>query len=857
MNLMWRTDRSTENERINSLNIMNASSKYFRPSSLALLLSIATAAVASLPVQAETEEPLELQKYAVTGTHISRTDIEGMLPVFVMNREEIEQSGATTVNELFSKVVYNAAGIVDEKFTQGFAPASAGVDLRGLGVSRTLVLVDGRRTPVFPFGQDGSSSFVDLNLLPLGAVERVEILKDGASAIYGSDAIAGVVNIITRKDYEGVGLSASYGQSSEGDGEEGLLNITGGVSSDKGNITLGLEYLDRDPVWSKDRDISDSAFGPIDDRSSAGNPGSTIRAAGFPEADPRCPAGSFDALGGPASLCRYDFAPHTTLIPEAERLGLTASGSYDISSTLTVFARANYTNSDSERDLAPSSGLFDVAGTNPNTIYPGEDVQIIYRLLELGPRTDEFETDAYNLLVGLNGLFRDWEWEFGVGGGEIDTDIRGTNGYATQAAVQNAIDNGTLNVYGSSPTLNPDAISYETRRDGESELFYADFTVTGDLLMMEHGPLSAAFGLNYRDEEFSDEFDPVTESGAVLGIGGISADGDRDSKSAFAEFTIPVTSDLEVQLAGRYDDYSDFGSTVNPKLGLRWQPRDNLLLRASAGTGFKAPTLQELYAKEIFSFESVFDPMTGTVVEVPTLSSGNPDLDAEESDNYSLGLVWDVTNAWDMSIDWWRIKNEDAVTSDPQFYVNNSSLYPENVIRDPADNIVVIFSPFQNVAAQKVWGIDFSSGVDWMTPRHGNFGLNVVASYLGSFEVEPVPGAGFTDIAGDDGRPRVRGQSRLNWNKADYEAVATINYTGGYDRPDANDDIASWTTVDTRLGWQPRSLRGGKISFGIDNVFDREPPKDPFLEGWPFMNRALHNPRGRFFYIGYTHEFGP
>lgn len=826
---------------------------------MALLLSIMTGTVATLggaTAQAEQETPLELQKYAVTGTHISRTDMEGMLPVFVMNRDEIDKSGATTVNELFSKVIYNAAGIVDEKFTQGFAPASAGVDLRGMGVSRTLVLVDGRRTPLFPFGQDGSSSFVDLNLIPLGSVERVEILKDGASAIYGSDAIAGVVNIITRKDYEGVDMSLSYGQTTEGDGEEGLLSLVGGISNARSNLTVGLDYLNRNPVWSKDRDISDSAFGAIDDRSSAGNPGSTIRAAGYPEADPRCPPGSLDPLGGPASLCRYDFAPYTTLIPEAERLGLMASGNVDISSSLTFFARANYTHSDSERDLAPASGLFDVAGTNPKTIYPGEDVQIIYRLTELGPRTDEFETDAYNLLAGLNGMYRDWEWELGVGGGNIDTEIRGTNGYATQSAVQNAIDNGTLDVYGSTTTLNPDAISYETKREGESTLYYADFKVIGDILMMEHGPLSAAFGIGYRNEDFSDKFDPVTSSGAVLGIGGISSDGDRHSKSAFAEFTLPVLSELEVQLAGRYDHYSDFGGTFNPKLGLRWQPRNDLLLRASAGTGFKAPTLQELYSKEIFSFESVYDPVNSAVVEVPTLASGNRDLDAEESDNYSLGLVWDVRRNWDVSVDWWSIKNEDAVTNDPQFYVNNSNLYPGNVLRDPTGNIVVIFSPFQNVAAQKLWGIDLGSNVDWNTERSGDFRLSVNASYLGSFKVEPVPNAGFDDIAGDDGRPRIRGQSKLNWDRNDYDAALILNYVGDYERTSTKDDVSSWTTVDTQFGWQPRSLQGGKVSLGIENIFDREPPNDPYLEGWPFFNRALHDARGRFFYLKYSHEFG-
>jgi outer membrane receptor protein involved in Fe transport len=316
-----------------------------------------------------------------------------------------------------------------------------------------------------------------------------------------------------------------------------------------------------------------------------------------------------------------------------------------------------------------------------------------------------------------------------------------------------------------------------------------------------------------------------------------------------------VLRDLEVQLAGRYDHYSDFGSTVNPKLGLRWQPRENLLLRGSAGTGFKAPTLQELYSKEIFSFESVYDPVRDEVVEVPTLASGNRKLDAEESDNYSLGVVWDVTSAWDMSLDWWKIKNDDAVTNNPQFYVNNSDLFPENVIRGPDDEIVVVFSPFQNVAAQKLWGLDFNTGVSWGMQQAGDFHFDITATYLGSFEVEPVSGAGYDEIAGDDGRPRVRGQSRLNWNKGDFDAVVTVNYTGGSERPDADDDIASWTTFDTQLGWMPPSLHGGKVTFGIDNIFDRDPPSDPFLEGWPFMNRALHDPRGRFFYLRYSHEF--
>ena len=806
------------------------------------------------PACADSEQLLEFEKFAVTGTHIQRTELEGVLPVVVLDRTAIDQSGATSVNELFSKVIYNAAGIVDEKFNQGFAPASAGIDLRGLGVSRTLTLIDGRRMPVFPFGQDGSSSFVDINLIPLSAIERVEILKDGASAIYGSDAIAGVVNIILRKDFEGVDFSGLYGQTSEGDADEGHAGFTTGFSGDRGNVTFGFDVIDRNPVWSKNRDISESSLGPIDDRSRAGNPGTTIRAAGFPEPDPRCPPGRISPEKGP--FCLYDFGADTTLIPETQRVGLTGSGNYDITDTVNLFARANHTYSRTERNLAASTGSFAVSGTNPNTIYPGEDVDVIYRLKELGPRTDEFETDAYNLLAGVRGVVRDWDWELGAGWGKIDTNSKGTSGYATQDSVQSAVDNGTLNLYGPSPNLDADAVSYRTRRDGESRLYFFDFKAGADIMEMKHGALSVAVGAEYRDEDFSDSFDPVTESGDVLGIGGISSDGDRHATSTFLELSVPALSDVELQLAGRYDYYSDFGSTFNPKLGVNWRPLDNVLLRASAGTGFKAPTLQELYSEEIFSFESVFDPVTGEVVEVPTLASGNDDLDAEQSDNYSLGLVWDVTSAWDIGVDVWKIKNKDTVTNDPQFYVNNSNLFPENVIRDPSGNIVVVFSPFQNVAQQEVWGVDFDTGVDWATGRAGDFRFSVTGSYLGAFDVEAVEGEGFDDVAGDDGRPRVRGQGIIGWNRAAYDASLTVNYISGYDRPDADDSIGDWTTFDTQFNWSPRALSGGTVSLGAENLFDNQPSKDPFLEAWPFFNRALHNPRGRFLYLRYRYAYG-
>ncbi len=800
------------------------------------------------------DQPVELQKLEVTGSRIKRADIEGIAPVVVLNREYIDRTGAETVSELFRDVIFNNSGLIDETFTQGFAPASAGIDLRGLGVNRTLVLIDGRRVPLFPFGQDAHSSFVDVNLISLGAIERIEILKDGASAIYGSDAIAGVVNIITRKDAEGADLSVRYGGTSENDGQEGSFNISGGLNGEGSNLTVGFDYLKRKEVKSKDRDISASANGPIDDRSIAGKPGTTIRAAGFPEPDPRCPPGSQD--GSP--FCVYDFAPWTTLIPEVERIGVNASGYYDLSDDLRFFASALYTNSDSSRDLAASSGFFGVSGDNPNTIYPGEDVGIIYRVQELGSRTDNFHTDFGNGVVGLSGVYRDWDWESSLSGGKVKTKVRGVSGYATGSAVQEAIDDGTLNVYGDSPNFDSDSVSYKTKRDGESKLYSADFRATGDLYEMEHGALALAVGAEYHHEDYSDKWDPVTASGEVLSIGGTSGDGDRDSSGAYLELSVPVLSELELQLAGRYDHYSDFGGTFNPKAGLRWQPKRNLLLRASAGTGFKAPSLQELYSGEIESFEGVFDPETGEVVEVVSMSGGNRDLDAEKSDNYSLGAVWDITNSWNLAVDYWRIKTDDAVTSSPQYYVDNEDLYPDNVVRDDDGNLIAVFSPYENVSAQKAWGIDANTGSSWNTDRAGVFGLNIGAAYLGSFKQEPVPGAGYTDLAGKNGRPEWRGQGVLTWSRQAYAASLIVNYVGSYDRVLEGTDnvkVDSWTTVDAQFNWSPTAFQGGKITVGATNLFDEEPPEDPYLEGWPFFNRALHSARGRFLYAQYGHEF--
>jgi outer membrane receptor protein involved in Fe transport len=800
-----------------------------------------------------------IEELLVTGSRIARNEVFETAPVAVYDRDDIAMSNATTLNEFLRDLSIVPAGTVDDTFTQGFAPASAGINLRGMGVSRTLVLLDGRRMSVFPFAQEGSESFVDINLIPLGSIDRIEVLKDGASALYGADAVTGVVNIVTRRYEEGLNLSARYGQTGEGDGEEALASLNWGILGQRGRASLGLDVFDRSRVDASDRSLTASANGPIDDRSGAGSPGSVIRpaVAPFPVAEPRCPAENIVSIGGPATLCSFDFAPFVTLIPETQRIGAHASGEFDLSPSVLAFARAVFSRSESERALAPApiSDLLFVDPTNPNNIYPGEPVLVIYRFVELGPRVDEFETNALNAIVGVSGEIGEWQWESAISASIIDSSVTGINGYATQADMQAAVDAGTLNPFGDSPSFDATSVSVTTRRDGEARLYGFDTRANGDLHAMTHGMLQAAVGIELRSEEFSDFFDPLTESGVVMGIGGTSGEGDRDVVASYGELLVPVLPGVELQVAARLDHYSDFGSTFNPKLGAAWRPSENLLVRANLGTGFKAPALHELYSRDIVSFSSIFDPVTASVEEVQTTASGNADLDAEETRNYGLGVVWDANDTWQVGLDYWWIRNDNAVTSNAQYYVDNEALFPANIVRDGTGTIVEVFAPFRNVAEQKLQGFDLLARGSFDLGKLGDLAVTGVASRLDTFERRPAAGQPMEGLVGHDGIVEWRLRSTAEWSTDDISISLTGHFVDGYDRPAASDEIGSWTRFDGRVAWSPSFLEGGELTGGVDNLLDREPPADPFFEGWPFVNRALHDNRGRFAFLEYRHSF--
>jgi outer membrane receptor protein involved in Fe transport len=283
-------------------------------------------------------------------------------------------------------------------------------------------------------------------------------------------------------------------------------------------------------------------------------------------------------------------------------------------------------------------------------------------------------------------------------------------------------------------------------------------------------------------------------------------------------------------------------------------------VRGSAGTGFKAPSLPELYSGETLLFANVIDPTTGRVrSNIRTITSGNLDLEPEDSNNYDLGLIWDINNAWGFGVDFWRIDVDNVVSNNPQFYVDNEAQFPDNVIRNSRGQIVEVRNPFRNIAKVDTSGIDFSTNYRWNTTDAGDFGLSLVATYLNTYDEQQTPDAESRDLAGKNGRPRWRGQAILNWKKADYQAALIVNYIGSYERVTETTQpygVSSWTTVDTQFDWSLSALKGGTLGIGINNLFDAEPPEELYWsEGWPWFNRALYSARGRFLYARYKYTF--
>lgn len=632
----------------------------------------ATATVASNAIAFEDDEAKDssVERIQVTGSRIKRTDMENASPVSVITTETMQLQGIANVADALQQMTAQSGGITAA--TNNGGSGNATVNLRGLGSARTLVLVNGRR--VIASGT-GATSTVDLNAIPMAAVQRIEVLKDGASAVYGSDAVAGVVNIIMRKDFEGLEFDAQYAETSEGDGEEATISTTMGIVGEKGNALISFQFYDRGEVRQAARDYSACPIWEATDDN--GNPykycGGSSFSLGMNAFTPvgrvqfepggngtSSPEGYHAWVNGGDGNDRYNYSALSYLSTPATRYNVSASGNYELTDDMSFFADAYYTNRQSTQQMAPQPIYYAYGANGRNWtmssdpgIYPfvglydfatpGDD-QTIYplrRMQEVGPRVFEQEVNTVNMTIGLEGMFGDYAYETWYTYGRnsaidrsknyinMENAIKSVNENCEGVTVTGTWDNYTvegndpaapcINYFGLGSVSESDAayLRYTDQGTSGTELHHLGFTVSGDLIELPAGMSGFAFGLEHREESAFNQPDAFSSSGIGSGNAVQPTAGGYKVDEAYVELILPLIADLpfaqsvDLEAAMRYFDYDTFGSDSTYKLGLSWRINDSLMLRSVKSTAFRAPSVSELYGGQSDSYTNFTDPCNG------------------------------------------------------------------------------------------------------------------------------------------------------------------------------------------------------------------------------------------------------
>jgi iron complex outermembrane recepter protein len=810
----------------------------------------------------------QTQTIEVTGSRIKRADAEGALPVTVINRADLEASGAATVAEFVRSLSFATSGNFRPQ-SGSSAQSFSEVSLRGLGSARTLVLVDGRRVAKAPNVGDAA----DMNSIPMAAVERIEILQDGASAVYGSDAIGGVVNVILRKDFDGVHVAYSETKPSITGGDRKEASAIMGFNSDKGRFVAGVSKTSRDIIFVRDypwgaavgaSSFSNGFYEAIDD--GKGNLLANIGNAGFRGNAGTCnfPELGFYVQANPPGRCRYNFNLVAADEAASGARSIFARGEYKIASDWTMYLNASSTNNTSFGRYAPvpDSILIQPGSVANLSTTPNQPVFLAHRFAAAGNRDTSTDGHVNDVVLGTQGTFSGVDVEFGLRR-TTSKFIETGRGFIVKGLATAAINNGTYNIV--NPFLNTDAvlksITTTTGRDGfwgQSDM-YAN--VTSDLFKLDGGSARLYLGSEYSKQTYRDIYDSLSEAGEVLGSSGSSADGARKVGAVTAEMLLPFSKTIEATLAARYEKYSDYGNDFSPKASIRFQPDKNLTFRASAGRGFRAPSLPQLYTKPAFSADTIVDVRhclaDGGVdpADCPTeefqingLRISNPNLKSEKSSQFAFGAVWDVTPSFSLKADYWNIEIKDVLSFvDAQAIVdrdNGDSPLPIpaalGITRAASGTILQVVSGTSNEGTLKISGLDLNAVFSHKYAALGSFKHQFTwAQVLKRNETGE-------DTNGIFGNPKSRATVNTSWTYGPFETTWNINYIGK--NGDARGEAGGYTTHDIQAAWNT-PLKGAKLTLGIVNVGE----KFPALVGSPYdqkpFNYYLYDMYGRQLYV--------
>lgn len=875
---------------------------------LSAALAALLGGVASGPAFSQSQSTVNsdetLATVVVTGSNIKRDATDSPNPVQIIGREELQTSSKITVADVLRSVSANTGNATNETSNSGWAAGSAGIGLRGLSQKNTLVLLNGRRLANYGFPANGlSDTFVNLNALPMVAVERIDVLKDGASAVYGSDAVAGVVNIITRENFQGFEAGGSFGTTDEGGLDTRRARFIGGIGdkdSDGYNVLFSFEAYDRKRLDQDERDLTRS--GIYTDLPGGRWNGWTAKGARFLvdgvsvpllDAQGNCPEGmqlvpSAPIDGLPGDTCAINLAPYTTLIPATERYQGYINGTLRINDDIDAFGEVIYSKIRGA-SIFGSSPYFTLEGgrfalnaetglaeavpailpaNNPYNPF-GVDTPIEYTFFDLGQSVKTNRSNAYRVVAGVRGRGERWDWEASAFTARSKEEETVSGGFANRWGLLAALADGTYNLHdpSSTPQSVIDSIRLSTLRPADSRLHGADFKITGNLFRLPAGAVGFAAGVEWRNEELVSRNPWQIDAGLQIRPAIAAVDGERRVTAAYAEVNIPIVSTLELQLAGRGDHYSDFGSAFSPKVSLRWQPLDVLALRAAASRGFRAPSLSENSASTNISYGSVVDPYDPDVPgsrQNPTFFTvGNSDLDPERTYSYNLGFVLTPWDGGSLSVDWYRIELDNLIgTNNTTTIVQNNQ--PGDVVRDERGKLIAVYNRYQNLSELTTSGFDVELRQRWWTQNLGEFGLSSVFTHVHDYRRPQTTGGPLVDYAGTNlgtsfSLPRNKATTTLDWNIADFRTAVTWYHTGGYDQKasvaasSVQSRVDSYDQFDLYVGWS--GLPNVTVYTKVENLFDELPPYDASFPGirapYDFTQYDL---RGRAFLIGVDYQ---
>jgi len=811
----------------------------------AVMIALAATSVTSVQAFAE-EGAEEVERIAVTGSRINRTDIESASPITVISSDFITKSGFTSVQEILS-MQPAAAGMSLGSTSNNGSGGSATVNLRGMGVQRTLVLMNGRRMVASGTGADSS---VDLNTIPVSMIQSIEILKDGASAVYGSDAIAGVVNIITKKDYVGTEISVDGSITDKGDGESGGISILHGSEVAGGNLVVGVQYSNRGEIIQSDRDFvppGESSFVP------GGSLGGMV------------PDGSGGFVTREES---YDYTDDSYAQTPNELFSLFSSFNTEIADDTELNVDFMYTRRESNQQMAPQPADIELDRSKLDDGYndqfdkfdkdgnPVDTLTYKRRMTDAGPRIYEQETDTYRASVGLTGLLsNDSQWDMSATYGRNDS----------KDSVANSIHAGNMekSIYQyqddwfsgdpmNSDFLASEGIMYTEQNEGGNE----QFTLAAGYSGVNDYDIGYAVGVETRYESGYYTPDLITQAGESTAAQQFATEGNYSVQSLYGEISLPVTDSFTIEAATRYDNYSTFGGAATWKLGATYSITDSLMVRAVAATGFRAPSVSELYGGDSGSFDYLTDPWKNE--EDPQIKvnyTSDADLKPEESESFTAGVVWEVTEGLSTTMDYWKFDITNAISrvnvqnEMNQCFSGNNPAACETINITPEGDLSDMTSTLTNIGQQNTSGIDWNVGY-----AAGIFKVMLDTTYLLEFEEDGVSYEGTID--GNMG-----GYSQLKSNLTisadlteDINLLYTANYIQGMEGNAWGDEYTTDDVIYHNISAAYHINDDWQVTGGIKNLFDTEPEEVPDGND---MNTVpnIYDVIGRTFFVNTSYKF--